>query len=263
MPDGIKGHIDRDPEVAYDTVTGEIVPLSDDLVIVEESKENSLYFLQFIRIGDAWVLSFIDCGATGAVILGSIAKDQGLKIVDKRSQFIVGAGGHVTATGYGRYSLILGPGPDGEYYQMTCTGMHQITSAMPRYEFSDINKEVKSYDETNENLLENVRLPQGVGGCAAGLIMGIKTTLLMPRIIMVLPNGFMVAESKLTDVYGSNIVYGGPHEVFGNLTICLKIVTTPGCYLNIKIFFNRGQLFLINFFFLIFGKFRVNFFICE
>jgi len=48
------------------------------------------------------------------------------------------------------------------------------------------------------------------------LLVGIRQTELAPRMIHTLPSGVSVFESKIKDVFGSRICFGGPHEVFTN-----------------------------------------------
>jgi hypothetical protein len=53
-----------------------------------------------------------------------------------------------------------------------------------------------------------------VGGDRVKLLLGIKSSALVPKLHFSLPNGLGIYISSLIDIYGSNICYGGSHEVF-------------------------------------------------
>ena len=44
------------------------------------------------------------------------------------------------------------------------------------------------------------------------MIIGIKDSYLMPKLLVTLPSGLMVFRSFIKDVYGSNLMLGGPHH---------------------------------------------------
>ena len=202
------------PEMSYNTWTGDRNSLAG-LDIIEESSESTIYFLQVLTISKITVLCFFDDGAQTGVILGNLAHKLGLKCIDKSCQTIVGAGDRAEKQPYGRYRLHLGPVHDKEnqYQQMTMIGMNKITSCMPAYELSRINKEVREYDSENEGVLKEELLPVSVGG----IIIGIKTSSLLPREIFSVPGGLIVARSALRDSKGSNIVYGGTHKLLSEM----------------------------------------------
>jgi hypothetical protein len=68
--------------------------------------------------------------------------------------------------------------------------------------------------EAQDSLPPDTVFPQEIGGDEVKLLIGIKLTQLAPRLIATLPSGVSIFESKVTDVFGSNICFGGPHEVF-------------------------------------------------
>jgi hypothetical protein len=59
-----------------------------------------------------------------------------------------------------------------------------------------------------------VRYPKTIGGDRVKLLIGIRSTALSPRLHCSLPNGLGVFISALLDIHGSNICFGGTHEVF-------------------------------------------------
>ena len=59
-----------------------------------------------------------------------------------------------------------------------------------------------------------LRYPEKVGGDRVKLLIGIRSTALTPRLHHALPNGLGIYISALSDIHGSNICFGGTHEVF-------------------------------------------------
>jgi hypothetical protein len=56
--------------------------------------------------------------------------------------------------------------------------------------------------------------PQEIRGAPVKLLIGIRSTQLVPVLKFTLPSGLCVYESKFRDVYGTALCFGGPHEVF-------------------------------------------------
>ena len=57
-------------------------------------------------------------------------------------------------------------------------------------------------------------LPKRVGGSRVHLLLGIKNTNLDPVLIKVLPSGIAVYLSPFKDIYGSRMIFAGPHKSF-------------------------------------------------
>ena len=73
-------------------------------------------------------------------------------------------------------------------------------------------------------------LPKYVGGSDAHLLIGIKNTNLDPVWIKTLPSGVAVYRSVFRDIWGSNLIFAGPHKTFTSVnrvcTINHSIVET-------------------------------------
>ncbi len=61
---------------------------------------------------------------------------------------------------------------------------------------------------------KDLTLPEKVGGSKVHLLLGIKNTNLDPVLIKVLPSGVAVYLSPFKDVFGSRIIFAGPHKSF-------------------------------------------------
>ena len=57
-------------------------------------------------------------------------------------------------------------------------------------------------------------LPKTVGGTKVHLLLGIKNSRLQTTLLKVLPSGIGVYLSPFKDVWGSRIMFAGPHKVF-------------------------------------------------
>ena len=61
-------------------------------------------------------------------------------------------------------------------------------------------------------------MPKHVGGSRVHLLLGIKNTNLDPVMIKRLPSGIVVYRSPFIDIYGSRIIFAGPHKSFSDVT---------------------------------------------
>jgi len=204
-------------QYAYDTQTGGMlskqdIPINND--IVKESDEASVFYLQSIRIGEHSVTLFSDSGASGGCVLGDLAEKWELELIDDRVQAISTAGGQILITGYGVYSLCLGPCSDNKFYQFNVLGLPSITGVLPKYDLTNAVKTIRKHDDENGRLLGSEAFPQSVGGQGVGILLGINNPILLPEVIMIHPAGLVLARSKLFDQWGSRLLFGGTHESF-------------------------------------------------
>ena len=206
----------------FDTVNGSKTYLDlkkDEIArtLIKASKGTPLYFLQQFNLAGNNVLCFFDSGAMFNLIKTAIARILDLKMVSRKPMYVVGAGEHVHSTGDGKYEIVLGPGKHGERYVLEVAGSQELTGYMLEANFRECHDEVreeakKHADHGLEVMEANEPLPMQVGGMKAGLIIGLPTPSLQPVIIMCLPSGLLVAKSRLTDIFGSRIVFGGMHD---------------------------------------------------
>ena len=182
--------------------------------LIKASKGLPLYFMQEFNLDGIKVLCFFDSGAMFNLMKTAIARKLNLPMVSRKPMYVVGAGEHVHSTGDGKYELILGQGKHGERYLLEVAGSEELTGYMLEADFSQSHEEVRDLaakfaEEGQEIMSEDEKLPLSVGGTKAGMIIGLSTPTLQPKIIMSLPSGLLVARSRLKDVHGSQIVFGG------------------------------------------------------
>jgi hypothetical protein len=199
----------RKVEIIYDTSTGEARPVDRKRdVIVSTSTESVGYVMQLLYFGDQKVLTFYDSGANQNIVQAKLARDAGFLQLSSKPVWIGVAGGGEIITRHGQYMAVLGPCLDGRSYSLDCQAVSQITRHFPLVKLDPI------IEEASDNFPKDMPFPKEIGGDEVKLLVGIRQTELAPRHIFTLPSGVCVFESKVKDVFGSNICFGGPHAVF-------------------------------------------------
>jgi len=120
-------------------------------------------------------------------------------------------GGSKVRSNHGTFRFNLGPGERGEYHEVVCVGMDDVTGGFGTYDLKEICQE---YLEQAKDEEKDLTLPEKVGGSKVHLLLGIKNTNLDPVLIKVLPSGVAVYLSPFKDVFGSRIIFAGPHKSF-------------------------------------------------
>jgi hypothetical protein len=164
--------------------------------------------MQTVMMGGREATIFFDSGATTNLVEADFAETARLTALDKNSVRVGVMGGGFVETNHGRYSCLLGPDDKGQYHEVEMQGLDRITTDYPEIDLTPLWKEGDYAMGTTQ------RWPKKLGGGRVTMLIGIKTAHLMPRLIMTLPGGLQIYASKLTDKYGSNLCFGGPHEVF-------------------------------------------------
>ena len=198
-----------------DTTTGVKIDVPESF-ITKDSLDSCCYIMQHFQIGSSSVLGFYDKGANICLVEGAMAEKEGLQITSDRPTTMRLAGSATVVTEYGKYRFRLGPTDSGKYHEIECQGISSVTTNFPRYPLHEINNEVRSMPGMN-----TVNLPEYIGGSKVRLLIGINAPELDPVRLLVLPSGLGVYRATLTDIFGSNICYGGPHHVFSRLDVNL------------------------------------------
>lgn len=167
---------------------------------------------QMLKVAGMNCLTMYDSGSSGEAVQGDFAIAAGFTCVDNRNQLVNVAGGGTITTGFGIFRCVLGPLDDGRFVRKVLVGLKDITKPVAEYDLCVINNETRSVD-----VFRNEKLPLAIGGMSTKLLIGIDSPELLPEKILELPSGLAVFRAKFTDVYGSRIVYGGPHEAFKKL----------------------------------------------
>ena len=206
--------VDTQKEVIYNVSDGTTSQNTSEseIEIKPENRNSSIYLYQMLKVAGMSCLTMYDSGSSGEAVQGDFAIKAGFTCVDNRNQQINVAGGGTINTGYGIYRCVLGPLEDGKYVRKILVGLKNITKPVPEYDLSVINNESRSVVA-----VAGEKLPIAIGGMATKLLIGIDSPELFPDKIFELPNGLAIFRGKLTDIYGSRVIYGGPHETFNKV----------------------------------------------
>ena len=93
-------------------------------------------------------------------------------------------------------------------------GLRYVTSKFNNYDLSEICAEFTSLSDPNQSVPP---LPKYVGGSEVHLLLGIKNTNLDPVWIKTLSSGVPVYQSVFKDIWGSDLIFAGPHKTFTNV----------------------------------------------
>ena len=196
-------------DITVDTHTGHKSVLDKSLILPEQTSP-AVYIMQWIQIGKSKCLCFFDTGANIHMIDGKLAEMEELRVMSQVPTTLKVVGGSELITDYGTYRLNLGPNADGKYHELTCHGMNSMAGPFPRLNLQEVNDEVRDHVTVGTSEV----LPEYVGGSMVHLLLGIRDASAQPIWLGTLPSGISVYRSPFTDIFGSNICYGGSHESF-------------------------------------------------
>ena len=190
----------------FDTIKGESV--LPTVPVISDISEDSAYIFQQIKINGKPALCFFDTGASGHLIRGKFAEENNFKVVSPDCQLIGCLSNKQLWTDYGTYTAAIGAEDNECYHEMVFQGITNITSPIPKYDWTSINKEVRE----SGLLPKNVLLPPHVGGSTTDILIGIKSPQLVPKLIFTLESGIGVYECPFTDIHGSHYAFAGSHK---------------------------------------------------
>ena len=187
--------------------------------IIPESSDNAFYLMQTLQIGSKKRLVFFDSGANMHLCKGDMAIDENFKLISKKPTSLTVVGGSQIRTEYGMYRFNLGPTSKDEYLEINCIGIDSITTKFKKYDLSHIRSEY-----LNHNNLPNPTeaLPEYSGGTDVDLLLGMKNINVQPTLLQVLPSGIGVYRSVFKDIWGSQIIFAGPHTSFTSTNLGSK-----------------------------------------
>ena len=195
------------------------------------SWNDACLLMQTIRVGSSECLVLFDRGANVNLIDGKLAEEEDLYVASRDPTTIKVAGAGSMPTEYGKYFLTLGSSNTG-WYRIECHGVPNVTVPFPKFDLREANKEFRTIWD------KSTPLPPSIGGSPVGLLIGLQNITMDPVLIGILPSGLGVYRSVFTDIYGSNICFGGPHPSFS------KASRPPdSSYASTSLFINQMALF--------------------
>ncbi len=160
------------PAPSINSETGRMDTISPEK-IVHEVSEHSCYLMQTIKIGSSEALVFFDRGANIHIIDGSLAEKEGLQKVSSNPTNLTVVGGSKVRSNHGTFRFNLGPGERGEYHEVVCVGMDDVTGGFGTYDLTEVCQEYLDQAKDEE---KDLALPEKVGGSKVHLLLGIKNT---------------------------------------------------------------------------------------
>ena len=149
-------------------------------------------------------------GANIHIIDGSLVEKEGLQQVSSSPTSLTVVGGNRVRSNHGTFRFNLGSGDNGEFHEIVCIEMNDVTAGFGSYDLSEISEEYRDQAEAVE---KDVVLPERVGGSRVHLLLGIKNTNLDPVLVKILPSRIAVYRSSFKDVYESRMMFAG-HKLF-------------------------------------------------
>jgi len=224
----------RETEIIYDTKTGSARPIDDKKdTIVKTSTESVGYLMQLLYFGDQRVLTIYDSGANQNLVQAKLARDAGFRKLSSKPVAIGVAGGKNFTTEHGQFVSVLGPCQNEKSYSIECQAVTQITGQFPLVKMDSVANEARA------SLPPDTALPAEIGGEEVKLLVGIQQSELTPRLITTLPSGISVFESKFTDIFGSNICFGGPHRIFTEAYRAVKVNSRTSAIQSLQALFTE------------------------
>ena len=206
-----KSTFDKDAVIpSYDTASGNKISPQN---IRQESSNDAVYIFQLLGFGDKQGLVFYDTGANSNLVRGEFAEEVGFKTIDPENQRISGVANMSMWAGYGIYACALGPDKDGDWWQLGFQGISQITNKIPKYSWNMLNREARNWNIVADSEV----LPSYVGGQEVDMILGIKSSELVPSLEYTLPSGIGLYRCPFVDTFGSRLAYGGSHEAISSM----------------------------------------------
>ena len=74
-----------------------------------------------------------------------------MEILSARTGKIKVAGGEFISTGFGSYKTTLGPSRTGNFYNLKCQGIKEITGELTKHPLQEINQELRNAEMMDVN----------------------------------------------------------------------------------------------------------------
>ncbi len=169
--------------LVYDTTHGKVRPLHHKEPVIKTSPETPCYVMQTLCIAGIDVLCFYDSGANNNLVVTQLAMEAGFRLLSKNTiRFSVAGSGHVDSD-CGQYAAVLGPDIKGNFHDIECQGVETITTLFPQFDLEPL------HEMASRAIGGHPMLPPHIGGSEVKMLIGIRSTQLAPRLVVMLPAG--------------------------------------------------------------------------
>ena len=130
-------------------------------------------------------------------MIDGVAVREGLLKTSERPTSISVVGGGNIKSSRSTYQINLGPGVEGEFYELNCIAMESVTTTFKVYNLKESGDEYRVACGPDA---KDVILPPKIGGSKAYLLIGIKKSKLTPVLERILDSesGVVLGMSKCT-----------------------------------------------------------------
>ena len=187
---------------------------AEEVEVVEGSDEPAIYMLQDVP-GDNGekLLLFFDSGCSQAAISQRAAACIENEVIVPGPMKMGVAGGKVIDLDDGINKFWLQTAKGNQVVSMKGMVMPEITTPLRIYQLQAAFDTITSWAENNLEVgIDIPTVPDKIGGQNVDIMVGIRYSAWFPELILQLPSGLAIYETKLRSASGCRGVLGGPHE---------------------------------------------------
>jgi hypothetical protein len=216
-------------------VNGQDVDSDDEIFVEPEVKDSPVYLLQYIEgKGGEKLLTFFDSGCYSAGLSDRAYAALDTVTTREGPTTLQVAGGAKILLPHGdeqfRLELYKEKGPK-SFAMLRGLRMSEISCKFPIWPLTEAyNELISEYTKLNTGIIPP-KVEEEIGGQTVDLMIGIKYAKYYPKLLLTLPSGLSLYQSKLKGYGGFQGVLGGPHNVWKNVMSSSNLMG-PGCYLS-------------------------------
>ena len=176
------------------------------------------------------LLVFYDSGCGSCCISTRAANALNSKTLREGPTVLNVAGGRSVEIPYGIEQFIMNLADNNARATLSGIQMDNPTAPFPTWKLQQAYNEFSKAQGSDTSSLPTV--PDKVGGSCVDIIVGIKYNTLFPKLIMQLPCGLALYESKFTGVGGHRGILGGPHEAWAEVHATTSFMSAANYFTN-------------------------------
>ncbi|MCP3662237.1 MAG: hypothetical protein GY696_07040 [Gammaproteobacteria bacterium] len=176
------------------------------------------------------LLIFYDSGCGSCCISTRAATALDSKTLREGPTILNVAGGRSVEIPYGVEQFVLDLADYDACATLSGIQMDNPTAPFPTWKLQEAYGEITRAGASTGAILPTV--PDKVGGTSVDIIVGIKYNTLFPKLIMQLPCGLALYESKFAGIGGHRGILGGPHKAWAEVHATTSFMSTANYFMN-------------------------------
>lgn len=194
--------------------------------------DRGVYLLQQISINGNNLLIFYDNGCSDFVVSKKAIELLGSKAKKISSEPVIlgGVGECQTKSLNGIFSVTI-PLHDDQEVTFSGVCLDRITSTFPTYPLDVVEQDIIDYHISSGGTSPIPKLPNNIGG-EVHMMIGVKYLRHHPKMVIQLPSGLALYESKFNNSTGGRGVVGGPHHSFTKIHQQFNTLTSSTFFSN-------------------------------